>query len=115
VILLVFRAENANTHRHLTEFSGLDLEMVIEDHYHEVVDLLDSLLIAIFRTLQSKYSREIEVIGRQFPAEQFLWLEGGTLKLTFTEAVDLLVQDGVPVHELDDIKQVFHCKSRFVH
>ena len=32
----VFRAEDSNTHRHLTEFVGLDLEMEFKEHYHEV-------------------------------------------------------------------------------
>lgn len=32
----VFRAENSLTHRHMTEFVGLDLEMAFEEHYHEV-------------------------------------------------------------------------------
>lgn len=32
----VFRAENSFTHRHMTEFIGLDLEMAFEEHYHEV-------------------------------------------------------------------------------
>ena len=32
----VFRAEDSNTHRHLTEFVGLDLEMAFNFHYHEV-------------------------------------------------------------------------------
>ena len=32
----VFRAEKSMTHRHMTEFTGLDLEMEIREHYHEV-------------------------------------------------------------------------------
>lgn len=32
----VFRAEDSNTHRHLCEFVGLDLEMAFYEHYHEV-------------------------------------------------------------------------------
>lgn len=32
----VFRAENSFTHRHMTEFVGMDLEMAFEEHYHEV-------------------------------------------------------------------------------
>jgi aspartyl-tRNA synthetase len=32
----VFRAEDSNTHRHMTEFVGLDLEMAFKFHYHEV-------------------------------------------------------------------------------
>lgn len=31
----VFRAENSNTHRHLCEFTGLDFEMAIHEHYFE--------------------------------------------------------------------------------
>ena len=102
----VFRAENANTHRHLTEFVGLDLEMTIEEHYHEVMELLDDLFLTIFRGLREKYKKEIEVVGRQFPADEFKWREGpeGTLKMTFKEATDLLAEDGVPREVLDDIK-----------
>lgn len=32
----VFRAENSYTHRHLCEFTGLDIEMAIREHYFEV-------------------------------------------------------------------------------
>ncbi|KAF9229342.1 aspartyl-tRNA synthetase [Gyrodon lividus] len=101
----VFRAEDSNTHRHLTEFVGLDLEMTIEEHYHEVRDLLDGMFKAIFRGLKEQYAKEIAVVGRQFEAEEFKWREGpeGTLVFTFKEAVDLLVEDGVDRETLDDI------------
>lgn len=104
----VFRAEDSNTHRHLTEFIGLDLEMTIEEHYHEVMEMLDSLFLNIFRGLRDNYKKEIEVIGKQFPADEFKWREGpeGTFKMTFKEAVDLLVEDGVDREILDDIKWV---------
>ena len=36
----MFRAEDSNTHRHLCEFVGLDLEMAFYDHYHEVSTML---------------------------------------------------------------------------
>lgn len=32
----VFRAEDSNTHRHLCEFVGLDMEMAFKEHYYEV-------------------------------------------------------------------------------
>ena len=32
----VFRAEDSHTHRHLCEFTGLDVEMKIVRHYSEV-------------------------------------------------------------------------------
>ena len=104
----VFRAENANTHRHMTEFIGLDLEMAIEEHYHEVVELLDGLFLHMFRGLRQKYAKEIDTVRKQFPADEFKWREGpeGTLKFSFKEAVDLLVEDGVPRENLDDIEYV---------
>lgn len=104
----VFRAENSNTHRHLTEFMGLDLEMTLEEHYHEVMEMLDKLFIHIFRSLRDQCKKEVDTVGRQFPCEEFKWREGpeGTLKMTFSQAVDLLVEDGVDRSVLDDIKYV---------
>lgn len=99
----VFRAEDSNTHRHMTEFIGLDLEMAIEEHYHEVRDLIDGMFKAIFKGLKEKYAKEIAVVRQQFEAEEFKWREE-TLVLTFKEAVDFLVEDGVEREILDDIK-----------
>ena len=61
----------------------------------EVMELLDSLFKHIFSGLREKYSKEIEVVRKAFPADEFKWREGpeGTLKLTFREAVDILVED----------------------
>ncbi|THH16744.1 hypothetical protein EW146_g3944 [Bondarzewia mesenterica] len=98
----VFRAEDSNTHRHLTEFMGLDLEMTIEEHYHEVMEMLDNLFKFIFKGLKENYKKEVETVGRQFPAEEFKWKEQ-TLRLTFAQALDLLVEDGVDRAVLDDI------------
>ena len=33
----VFRAEDSNTNRHLCEFTGLDFEMAIIEHYYEAM------------------------------------------------------------------------------
>jgi len=50
----VFRAEDSNTHRHLTEFVGLDMEMAFKYHYHEVVDVIGNMFVSIFKGLQEK-------------------------------------------------------------
>lgn len=55
----VFRAENSNTHRHLTEYTGLDLEMEIDNHYHEVMNTLDQLFLHIFRGLYRDFRAEV--------------------------------------------------------
>lgn len=48
----VFRAEDSNTHRHLTEFVGLDLEMAFKYHYHEVLDTIGNTFTEIFKGLR---------------------------------------------------------------
>ena len=89
----VFRAENSNTHRHLTEFTGLDLEMAIDEHYHEVLRTLDSTFKAIFKYVYDNYRHEIEVVKRQYPHEDLVWLEE-TLVLPFAEAIKILNDSG---------------------
>jgi aspartyl-tRNA synthetase len=51
----VFRAENSNTPRHMTEFTGLDLEMEIKESYTEVRDVLEGVLLHIFRGLRGQF------------------------------------------------------------
>ena len=59
----VFRAENSNTPRHLTEFTGLDMEMQIKQHYHEVLDVIEDMFMTIFEGLSTQYKHEL-VIGK---------------------------------------------------
>jgi ergosteryl-3beta-O-L-aspartate synthase len=89
----VFRAENSNTHRHLTEYTGLDIEMVIEEHYHEALDVLDAALKNIFSGLYKRYRREMGIIKTQFPHEDLVWLEQTPI-IPFAEAVQLLADSG---------------------
>jgi aspartyl/asparaginyl-tRNA synthetase len=57
----VFRAENSNTHRHLTEFIGMDLEMAFEEDYHEIMNVIDDTLKSIFKGLQKNYAKEVSL------------------------------------------------------
>ncbi|KAF3630164.1 Aspartate--tRNA ligase, cytoplasmic [Capsicum annuum] len=59
----VFRAEDSFTHRHLCEFTGLDAEMEIKEHYSEVMDIVDRLFVAMFDSLNEKCKKELEAIG----------------------------------------------------
>uniref|UniRef100_A0A0K0DKT1 Aspartate--tRNA ligase, cytoplasmic n=1 Tax=Angiostrongylus cantonensis TaxID=6313 RepID=A0A0K0DKT1_ANGCA len=98
----VFRAEDSNTHRHMTEFVGLDLEMAFNFHYHEVLQTIGSVLISVFKGLQSQYTAEIEAVGRQYPAEPFEFCEPA-LVLTYPEALAMLREDGVEIGDEDDL------------
>ncbi|WAQ83426.1 hypothetical protein PtA15_3A796 [Puccinia triticina] len=56
-------------------FIGLDLEMAINKHYHEAVDLLNRLFLSIFRGLQASSAPEIQTIKSQHPLDDFTFLE----------------------------------------
>jgi len=98
----VFRAEDSNTHRHLTEFVGLDLEMAFKFHYHEVVDTIGDLFTSIFRGLRDHFQEEIKTVSLQFPHEPFKFLDP-PLRLEFPEAVALLHEAGVEMGDEDDL------------
>ena len=98
----VFRAENSNTHRHLCEFTGLDGEMEIKQHYFEVLDVIGNLFNHMFKGLETRYAKELAVINEQFEFEPFKFLEE-PLKLTFAEGVALLKEAGVDQDPHDDL------------
>ncbi|XP_068146844.1 aspartate--tRNA ligase, cytoplasmic [Drosophila tropicalis] len=98
----VFRAEDSNTHRHLTEFVGLDLEMAFKYHYHEVLHTIGNTFTAIFKGLRDQYSREIEAVGQQYKVEPFKFLEP-PLILQFAEGVAMLRGAGVETGDEEDL------------
>lgn len=71
----VFRAENSNTSRHTTEFTGFDVEFAYIDSYRDVMDLEEELLIYTLEKLNEKYGelvkklydKEIVVPKEKFP------------------------------------------------
>ncbi|MCL7038085.1 hypothetical protein MKW94_023023 [Papaver nudicaule] len=98
----VFRAEDSFTHRHLCEFTGLDVEMEIKEHYSEVMDVVDSLFVAMFDSLNENCKKELEAIGKQYPFEPLKYLRK-TLRLTFEEGVQMLKEAGIEVDPLGDL------------
>ncbi|XP_015076008.1 aspartate--tRNA ligase 2, cytoplasmic [Solanum pennellii] len=98
----VFRAEDSFTHRHLCEFTGLDVEMEIKEHYSEVMDIVDRLFVAMFDSLNEKCKKELEAVGKQYPFEPLKYLRK-TLRLTFAEGIQMLKEAGVEVDPLGDL------------
>ncbi|KAK0557486.1 aspartate--tRNA ligase dps1 [Tilletia horrida] len=104
----VFRAENSNTHRHLTEYTGLDIEMTISNDYHEVMRMIDSTLKYMFGHIYKNYRRELDVVQETFPHHDLVWLDE-TPVLRFPEAVKMLNdsgwtdEDGNPLKEDEDL------------
>lgn len=98
----VFRAEDSNTHRHLTEFVGLDLEMAFKYHYHEVLDTIANTFTEMFKGLRDNYASEIAAVGNQFNVEPFKFLEP-PLRLEFHQAVQILREAGIEMGDEEDL------------
>lgn len=98
----VFRAEDSNTHRHMTEFIGLDLEMTFLHDYHEVIKVIGDLFVQIFKGLEENFAEEIATVYKQYPAEPFQFLEP-SLVLSFTEGVQMLRDNGIEMGDEEDL------------
>lgn len=98
----VFRAEDSNTHRHLTEFVGLDIEMAFNYHYHEVMDSITDTMVQIFKGLRDRLQTEIQTVNKQYPSEPFKFLEP-TLRLEYKEGVAMLRAAGVEMGDEEDL------------
>ena len=71
----VFRAENSNTYRHATEFTGFDLEFAYPESLDDIMNLEEDLLIAGLKSVKEKYetvindlfNTEVIVPNKPFP------------------------------------------------
>lgn len=98
----VFRAENSNTRRHLCEFTGLDLEMAIHEHYDECLEVFSDLFIYIFDGLKERCAQELERVREQHPFEDLEYCRP-TLKISYEEGCALLRAAGVAQDPLEDL------------
>ncbi|KAJ2453808.1 aspartate--tRNA ligase dps1 [Coemansia sp. RSA 2336] len=98
----VFRAEDSNTHRHLTEYVGLDLEFAFREHYHEVMNMIGNMFVYIFKNLESRWARELEIVRRQYPSEPIKFDEKPLL-LQYKDAIALLRKHGEEIGDFDDM------------
>ncbi|KAK5114672.1 hypothetical protein LTR62_002245 [Meristemomyces frigidus] len=100
----VFRAENSNTARHLTEFTGLDLEMAFSHDYHEVVSLLEELMLYIFKGLRTKCKLETDLVRSIYHVDDFKLPEAGKVpRLKFPEGIKMLRDAGEEIGDFDDL------------
>ncbi|KAJ5386186.1 Aspartate--tRNA ligase cytoplasmic [Penicillium cosmopolitanum] len=105
----VFRAEDSNTHRHLTEFAGLDFEKTFDHHYHEVLEFAEDLLVFILSQLKERYAAQIATIQKSYPkAGDFkLPKHGKALRLNYMDGVALLKEAGVDMSEQERFENDF--------
>jgi len=99
----VFRAENSNTRRHLCEFTGLDLEMAITDHYMETLEVVHEMFKHIFNGLETRWAKELAVIREQYDSEPVAFTDAPCV-LHWPEAMEILnAQDFDLGDELQDL------------
>jgi aspartyl/asparaginyl-tRNA synthetase len=109
----VFRAENSNTARHLTEFTGLDLEMEFQEHYHEVMGVLEDLMLFIFGELNARYKKETDLVRGVYHIEEFKLPESGKVpRIPFKEGIAMLREAGEELNDYDDLRYVVSCSLR---
>jgi aspartyl/asparaginyl-tRNA synthetase len=69
--------------------------MEIEEHYHEVRNMLEGGLLYVFQGLEKNCAKEIELVQSVYPSEKFLLPEPGKeVRLTFAEGQKLLREEG---------------------
>lgn len=89
----VFRAEKSHTRRHLCEFTGLDLEMAIDEHYMETLEVIHNMFKHIFNGLETRFAKELSVIREQYESEPVKFTEVPCV-LHWPEAMEILKEKG---------------------
>ncbi|KAG7363109.1 aspartate-tRNA ligase [Nitzschia inconspicua] len=92
----VFRAENSHTRRHLCEFTGLDLEMAINDHYMETLEVIHKMFKHIFNGLETRMAKELEIIRQQYQSEPVTFTEEPCV-IHWPEAMEILTKEGFDI------------------
>ncbi|MCH8915068.1 MAG: aspartate--tRNA(Asn) ligase [Thaumarchaeota archaeon] len=92
-----YRAENSHTGRHLTEFTSIDIEAAFMD-YNDVMDVLESLVIEVYKFTSENCKKEQEEIGHtiEVPSSPFE-------RITYSQCIDELKKEGEKVEFGDDL------------
>ena len=92
-----YRAENSHTGRHLSEFTSIDIEAAFMD-YGDVMDVLESLVMDVYRHTSENCRAEQNVIGHtiKVPKSSFD-------RVTYSQCVDELKGAGEKIEFGDDL------------
>jgi nondiscriminating aspartyl-tRNA synthetase len=94
----VFRAENSHTTRHVTEFTGLDMEMGFIESEHDVMDVLEKYFQFLVPAIKKDCQRELEILGvelRDVPEK--------IPRISLKKAVKTLAEKGKTVPDKEDL------------
>lgn len=92
-----FRAENSNTPRHLAEFWMVEPEIAFAD-LDDDAHLAEDFLKFIIRRVMERNEADLAFLAKQYdaqlPARLQAVVESRFARITYTEAIDLLLQSG---------------------
>ncbi len=97
----VFRAEDSQTPRHMCEFTGLDFEMEVREHYHEVLKTLSDLFVYIFDQINANCKEELAAVNNQYPFTPLKY-NRDVLVIDFKTARQMIVDAGEEMGEFAD-------------
>jgi len=84
----VFRAEKSHTNRHLTEFTGVDLEMGFIKDYTDVMDLIEKMFVDLIKNLSHESVQELKLLGAE------LMVPKNIPRITMEDAKKMLAEKG---------------------
>ncbi len=87
----VFRAEKSHTNRHLTEYTGIDIEMGFISSYEELMDLVEEYMIYLINHIKQKCTRELELLN-----------------------IELNAPKKIPRLSIEDIREIFKEKGKII-
>lgn len=98
----VFRAENSTSHRHLCEFTGLDIEMAIEKDYHEIINMFWRMLVYVLNQINKDCTEILNYIKSIHNFDE-IKISPEPLIIQFIDGVRMLNDAGYQQNPYDDL------------
>jgi aspartyl-tRNA synthetase len=93
----VFRAEKSHTTRHLTEFTGIDMEMGFIESEQDIIDIIERLFQFIIQEVNKHCKEELNLLDVKLTVPKKMF------RITMAVARDILKQHKKMLKEDDDL------------
>lgn len=94
----VFRAEPHHTPRHLCEYTSIDFEVSYIESYHDVMDIVEDMVVYVVNRIGDVCSREFEILDVKPPR-----MDKGLPRITVREAYRLVESRGYKPIYMEDL------------
>ena len=95
-----FRAEKSRTPRHLTEYQHLEVELAWCD-LEDLIAMIERMVVSVVHAVAERRPTELRTLGRA--PEELLAIQAPFPRLTYEQAVERLVAQGLPVRWGSDL------------